>query len=312
MTDAWRPRLTKQHVPPPRQWTPAAAADTTLRWGFPQRASGDAATAHVAVPRVETASRAPLLGARQTRRAVVLVLTAALTLGWVLALRPVGLGGSTTYVVVSGRSMEPTHRTGDLVIARTERKYRVGDVVAFRVPDVGTSEGPVVIHRIVGGDAEGGYELQGDNKDEQDIWRPRPSDILGRAWIKVPRGGFVLAAARSPLALAALTATFVFLAVAASPARRDPSQPTATSRSSAGTADTEPLADPSADVSVLTSVEELEAKTGFPERSVRARLEVLHLKGVATYSYADGEAFDLSRLSRNETFLATVHAAARH
>lgn len=237
------------------------------------------------------------------------MLTAALTLGWVFALRPVGLGGPATYVIVAGRSMEPTHRTGDLVIARTERNYRVGDVVAFRVPDAGTSEGPVVIHRIVGGDADDGYVLQGDNKDEPDIWRPRPNDILGRAWVEVPGVGLVLAAARSPLALAALAAMFAFLAVAATPARRDPSQPTATSRSSA---DTEQQADVTVEVSVLASVEELEARSGFSERSVRARMEVLQIRGVATYTYPDGEAFDLSRLTRNEAFLATVHVPARH
>lgn len=73
---------------------------------------------------------------------------------------------------------------------------------------------------------------------------------------------------------------------------------------------TELLADAPADVSVLTSMAELEANTGFPELSVRAGLEVLQVEGVATYSHPDGEALDLSRLNRSDTFLARLHLAA--
>lgn len=73
---------------------------------------------------------------------------------------------------------------------------------------------------------------------------------------------------------------------------------------------TELLAAAPADVSVLTSVEQLEANTGFPELSVRAALEVLQLEGVATYSRPDGEAFDLGQLNRGDTFLARLHLAA--
>lgn len=75
---------------------------------------------------------------------------------------------------------------------------------------------------------------------------------------------------------------------------------------------TELLADAPADVSVLTSVERLEANTGFPELSVRAGLEVLQLEGIATYSRPDGQAFDLGELTRSDTFLAKLHAAAQN
>ena len=92
---------------------------------------------------------------------------------------PARLGGSTSYVMVSGDSMEPTMHTGDLAVLRQQRAYRPGDIVAFRVPDGEVGEGHVVIHRIHAGD-ERGYVLRGDNKRHPDPWRPARDDILGR------------------------------------------------------------------------------------------------------------------------------------
>lgn len=59
-----------------------------------------------------------------------------LLLGGFLFLRPPLLGGATSYVIVTGRSMQPTLRTGDLVLARSRASgYTVGDVVAYHPPD---------------------------------------------------------------------------------------------------------------------------------------------------------------------------------
>jgi signal peptidase len=43
---------------------------------------------------------------------------------------PTTVGGVTSYVIVSGSSMEPTFSEGDLVVVR-EGSYEIGDVVAF-------------------------------------------------------------------------------------------------------------------------------------------------------------------------------------
>lgn len=161
--------------------------------------------------------------AAHLRRALVIVLTPCVALAWLFLFRPLGLGGMTGYVVVAGNSMQPTYQTGDLVITRSTPTYEVGDVVAFRIPDDGSGSRPVVIHRIIGGDATEGYVLQGDNNDHRDLWRPLPQDVLGRAWLHIPHGGVALAAPRSPLVLATLTAVFAFLAVAHVPSTRRPS-----------------------------------------------------------------------------------------
>lgn len=105
---------------------------------------------------------------------------------WFFLLRPAALGGPASYVIVAGRSMEPGLQMHDLAIVRKQDSYGVGDVIAFRVP-----EGEV-IHRIVGGNADGGFLVKGDNNEEPDLWRPRPSDIEGALWLRVPAGGRAL------------------------------------------------------------------------------------------------------------------------
>jgi len=129
---------------------------------------------------------------------VLILLTAAVFGAWFFAFRPGFLGGPAGYVIVAGKSMEPALYTGDLVITRKQPEYRPGDTVAFRV------EGGIVIHRIVGGSAEEGFLVQGDNKDSPDSWRPGPSEIVGRQWLHLPGKGRWLATARQPQNFAVL------------------------------------------------------------------------------------------------------------
>jgi len=127
-----------------------------------------------------------------------------LFLAWFLLLRPGFLGGPASYIIVAGASMEPTLHTGDLALARQQPAYQEGEIVAFRVPQGEPGEGAIVIHRIVGGTAEEGYTVQGDNKESPDFWRPTANDIVGRMWFSVPRGGLYVLSLRQPIALATL------------------------------------------------------------------------------------------------------------
>ena len=67
------------------------------------------------------------------RRIITLATCGVIALAWFVWLRPVNLGGDVSYVMVQGKSMEPTFHDGDLVIARRGGTYHRGDVVAFRV-----------------------------------------------------------------------------------------------------------------------------------------------------------------------------------
>jgi signal peptidase I len=135
-----------------------------------------------------------------------------LAIAWLIA-GPAQLGGATTYVTTHGISMQPRLHTGDLALVRPAAQYRVGDVVAYR-SDVLRS---VVLHRVIARDGDR-YVFKGDNNDFVDPEHPRHAELIGRMWLRVPRGGAILGWLRIP-AIAALLCGGIAL-VALWPARR--------------------------------------------------------------------------------------------
>lgn len=125
--------------------------------------------------------------ARRVLRAVASVVLYAAALGAAWVLWPSTLGGCTTLTIVSGHSMEPTYQTGDLVVSRCGTP-EVGDVVVY-APDA--LDGGRVIHRVVGGDATGGWVVRGDNNDWTDPFAPTGDEILGVAQVHVAKVGLV-------------------------------------------------------------------------------------------------------------------------
>ena len=128
---------------------------------------------------------------------------------WFAQLRPAYLGGPANYIMVSGISMEPTMYTGDLALVKTQDAYMVGDIVAYSVED------GIVIHRIIGGTAEAGFIMRGDNNDNIDPWRPQPESIVGQAWIYIPWMGRLVSALQSPAVMGvAVGGLFLYLSLA--------------------------------------------------------------------------------------------------
>lgn len=139
----------------------------------------------------------------------VLATVAVAVVAWLFVV-PTHFGGSMTYIVVSGPSMEPVYETGDLVVAREQDEYAVGDIVVF------STEHGKVIHRIVGGDGESGYVMQGDNNPDTDAWSPTTDEVLGRAVVEVPGVGSAVLTLREVLITPPfpyLLAGFVFLVI---------------------------------------------------------------------------------------------------
>lgn len=138
----------------------------------------------------------------EQRRRLVASLTSAFTLiaviaAWI-AFAPPQLGGRTSYVIVSGNSMEPGMHRGDLAIVRKHDAYGVGDVVTYRHPSIGP-----VIHRII--DTDGArFIFQGDNNDFIDPYRPAQGELIGKLWIHVPGAGAWLSRFHSPAYVAGL------------------------------------------------------------------------------------------------------------
>lgn len=121
-----------------------------------------------------------------------------LAVGW-LILAPSQLGGSSSYVVTHGNSMEPGFRAGDLAVIRSADDYQAGDVMAYHSDTLDT----VVMHRIVAVE-DGRWVLQGDNNSWLDPDRPTQDQLIGRLALRIPQGGLWLDRLTSPVALGLL------------------------------------------------------------------------------------------------------------
>lgn len=132
---------------------------------------------------------------RRRFRVLQSVLAWGLLLLLALFIWPSNLGGSTTTIIVSGHSMEPTYYTGDIVVAR-HGEPQVGDVVVYTTAELGNGK---IVHRIIGGDGETGWDLQGDNNDFVDPFHPTNDDVLGIAQFRFPALGKVAGILSTPL-----------------------------------------------------------------------------------------------------------------
>jgi signal peptidase len=143
---------------------------------------------------------------------------------WFVALRPQVLGGPADYVMVAGTSMLPTLKTGDVVVVQPKASYHAGDVIAYRIPKGEPAAGGRVIHRVIGGSAERGYIVQGDNRKTADLWHPKNADVIGKVWVRLPYAARLAQVLRSPLLVASLAAGLIFALVVGS-GRRDDEHP---------------------------------------------------------------------------------------
>ena len=149
----------------------------------------------------------------RTNKVAGISLAILVCLFWAQYLRPQSLGGNAAYVLVSGKSMLPRYHTGDLVLVEHQSAYRVGELIAYRVPNGDPMAGAQVIHRIIGGDATHGFIVQGDNRTAPDVWHPKPRDIVGAKALRIPNAVLILQFLRSPIFLGLLAACFVFVQV---------------------------------------------------------------------------------------------------
>lgn len=115
-------------------------------------------------------------------------------------------GGTMTYVLTSGVSMQPGFEQGDLAVLRTADDYRVGDVAAYNSSELKK----IVMHRIEK-ESEKGYTFQGDNNDFVDPETVTDDQMLGELVLRVPGVGNYLGWLSKPLNLLILGAAALFL-----------------------------------------------------------------------------------------------------
>lgn len=132
----------------------------------------------------------------------------ALLVGAWLLLGPQQLGGSASYAVVAGSSMEPRIHHGDLVVARSRSHYGIGDAVVYHNADLNRN----VLHRIVGREGSR-FVFKGDNNNFVDPSHPQQSDLIGSLWFTVPGAGRVVEWLQVPLHAAVIAALASLLAL---------------------------------------------------------------------------------------------------
>lgn len=135
---------------------------------------------------------------RPSLRLGIELVSAALGTG-LLVVVVLTLTGSMAWVVTTGTSMEPGISAGDVAVVRPADDYAVGDVIAYRNPDLGQ----VVLHRIVD-EVDGRFITQGDNNDWADSHRPAPGEVLGVLALHLPVLGRALAWLFEPAVAAAM------------------------------------------------------------------------------------------------------------
>lgn len=116
--------------------------------------------------------------------------------GLAFAVWPAALGGAANFVVVRGHSMEPTYHQGDLLYARNDQSFSVGDIAVYRIPKGKPGAGALVVHRIKLRLPDGTYLMQGDNKRVPDDVTPSAQDLVATPILDLggwPTKGLILA-----------------------------------------------------------------------------------------------------------------------
>ena len=112
--------------------------------------------------------------------------------------------GNYQIKIVKSGSMEPSIKTGSVVVIKPSKSYTVGDVVTFgrdTKTDIPTT------HRIVSSRAQDGvimFTTKGDANEDKDANEIRQSEVSGKVLFDVPYFGYIIDLARKPLGFAVL------------------------------------------------------------------------------------------------------------
>lgn len=107
--------------------------------------------------------------------------------------------GNYKVMIVQSGSMEPTIKTGSIVMVKPASSYGVGDVITFGP----TPKGKIpTTHRIVAENSKNGmetYTTKGDSNDTVDLKEVLQKDVLGKVYVSVPFVGYALTVAKEPI-----------------------------------------------------------------------------------------------------------------
>mgnify|MGYP001614624548 FL=1 len=118
------------------------------------------------------------------------------------------IAGNIQIKVVQSGSMEPTIKTGSVVIIKPTSSYKIGDVVTFEgnFKDAKGKKIPIS-HRIVEmkvGGSQPIYITKGDANEERDSKEVLQNQIIGKMYLAIPYLGYAIETARTTYGFLAL------------------------------------------------------------------------------------------------------------
>lgn len=112
--------------------------------------------------------------------------------------------GSYKLMIVQSGSMEPSIKTGSVVVVKPSDSYKIGDVITF---GPFTKTKPPTSHRVFDIRVETGqpiYITKGDANNAPDAREVFHSEVMGRILFDVPYIGYAIASAKKPFGFVAL------------------------------------------------------------------------------------------------------------
>lgn len=126
---------------------------------------------------------------------------------------PVNFGGSARFIIVEGKSMEPTFHLGDAVVVKTLDHPKVGDIVVFQVPKGEPGAGSLVVHRLHGIRDDGSFITKGDNRRFPDPFHVRQENILGTPTWTLPQFGRFILSLANPYVVGGAIGLIAFIVI---------------------------------------------------------------------------------------------------
>lgn len=114
------------------------------------------------------------------------------------------IAGNYKVMVVQSGSMQPTIKTGSVVVSKPQADYRVGDIISFAAA---TDRKMTITHRITEIKDKNGqisYVTKGDANNGTDSSDVSRSNVFGRVLFSVPYAGYVVNAAKKPYGFIAI------------------------------------------------------------------------------------------------------------
>jgi signal peptidase I len=141
---------------------------------------------------------------RRRLNAIGMIFGAMIIIALWVFFAPTKLGGSTTYAITDGISMQPLLHNNDLALIRSQPSYHIGDIVLYQNQTIHRP----VLHRILM-IQDGKYFFKGDNNDFDDPGYAIRNQLTGKLWVHIPKAGSVLGWFGKPLQASIIAALSV-------------------------------------------------------------------------------------------------------